>query len=237
MHDDAERQLYLSSFYHFAKYCLGNKDLVPHVHGKMCKAFEEETLRKLLCVPRGTMKSTVASVSYPMWRLLKNPNLRILLDSQLYTNSTTFLREIKGHYERNEKFRHFFGDWVGSVWSEGEIIVRPRTSIKKEPSIAASGIGAQKTSQHYDLIIADDLSSYDNCKTREHAEKVINHYRLYTSLLDPGGEIVVIGTRYSELDIIGFIIEHELGIKDGDLKLFKKALDEHKASNLRLQGG
>jgi len=72
------------------------------------------------------------------------------------------------------------------------------------------------------LIIADDLSSYDNCKTPEHAQKVIDHYRLYTSLLDPGGEIVVIGTRYSEIDIIGFIIENELDIPKGDMKLFRK---------------
>ena len=218
---EVEKQLYLDSFYHFAKYCLEYKDLVPHVHGRMAKVLQDSRPNKLICVPRGTFKSTLASVAYPIWRIVKNPNIRILIDSQLYSNATNYLREIKGHFEGNKKFISMFGNFVGPVWNDSEIIVSKRTVVKKEPTIVASGIGAQKTGQHYDLICADDLSSYDNCKTREHAEKVINHYKLYTSLLDPGGEKVIIGTRYSEIDIIGHIIQNELGIPNGDLKEFK----------------
>lgn len=217
-----EKQLYLNSFYHFSKYCLGYKEMVPHLHGRMCAVLQNDTPNKLICVPRGTFKSSIASVAYPIWKLLHNPNLRIMIDSQLYTNATNYLREIRGHYEGNEKFRAMFGDWMGPVWNDSEIIISNRKSIKKEPSIVASGIGAQKTGQHYDLIIGDDLSSYDNCKTHEHTQKVINHYRLYTSLLDPGGEKVIIGTRYSEIDIIGHIIQNELGIDKGDMKEFRR---------------
>lgn len=220
--DAVEKQLYLDSFYHFAKYCLGYKDMVPHVHGKMAKVLQEPTPNKLICVPRGTFKSSVASVAYPIWRIIHNPNIRILIDSQLYSNATNYLREIKGHFESNEKFRYLFGDYVGRTWNDSEIIVSKRSIMKKEPTVVASGIGAQKTGQHYDLCIGDDLSSYDNCKTFESAQKVINHYKLYTSLLDPGGEKVIIGTRYSEVDIIGHIIKNELGIPNGDLKEFKK---------------
>lgn len=228
MYDEAEKRLYMESFYHFAKFCLGYKEMVAHVHGPMCNGLQNpDTLRKLVCVPRGTFKSSIASVAFPIWKQLKSgSNLRILIDSQLFTNSSNFLREIRGHYEQNENFIRLFGNQVGPVWNDTEIILKDRTVIKKEPSIVAGGIGVQKTSQHYDLIIADDLSTYDNCKTREHAEKVINHYRLYTSLLDPGGELVVIGTRYSELDIIAFIIENELGVEKGDTQLFKKYLNE-----------
>ncbi len=219
--DAVEKQLYLDSFYHFAKYCLGYSDMVPHVHGKMSKVLQDPAPYKLICVPRGTFKSSVASVAYPIWRIVHNPNIRILIDSQLYTNATNYLREIKGQLAGNPKFIRLFGDYVGPTWNDSEIIVSKRDKFKKEPTIVASGIGAQKTGQHYDLIIGDDLSSYDNCKTHEHAEKVINHYRLYTSLLDPGGEKVIIGTRYSEIDIIGHIIQNELGIPNGDLKEFK----------------
>lgn len=220
--DAVEKQLYLNSFYHFAKYCLHYKDMVPHVHGRMAKVLQEPTPNKLICVPRGTFKSSLASVAYPIWRIIHNPNIRILIDSQLYSNATNYLREIKGHFEGNEKFRSIFGDYVGRTWNDAEIIVAKRTTVKKEPTIVASGIGAQKTGQHYDLVIGDDLSSYDNCKTHEAAEKVVNHYKLYTSLLDPGGEKVIIGTRYSEIDIIGHIIKNELGIPNGDLKEFAK---------------
>ena len=219
-----KRQLYDDSFYHFSKYCLGGgfSQFVPRVQGAICQALQEPTTRKLVCVPRGTLKSTIASVAYPIWRITKNPNIRILLDSELYSNSKNFLREIKGHIQGNQEFINCYGDLVGPLWNEGEIIVKGRTRSLKEPTIACSGIGAGKTSQHYDLIIADDLSSYQNTMNPDVAKKTLDHYKLYQSLLDPGGTIVIIGTRYSEIDIIGFVIENELGIPHGDLKVFKQ---------------
>lgn len=217
------KQLYLDSLYHFSKFCLGYKQMTPQTHGPIANALNAPTLRKLICVPRGTFKSSIATVSYPIWLLEHNPNLRILIDSELFANSVNFLREIKGHYEMNREFRELFGDRVGTkVWNEHEIIINTRTENKKEPSIVCSGIGAGKTSQHYDVIIADDLSSYKNCRTKELAQKTLDHYKLYTSLLEPGGIVVIIGTRYAETDIIRFVIEQELGIKDGDVNELKR---------------
>lgn len=147
------KQFYLDSLYHFNKFCLGYKDMVPHVHGPICNALQEMTTRKLICVPRGTFKSTNSTIGYPIWLLEKNPNLRILLDSEIYSNSKNFLREIKGHYEHNRDFRELFGDRVGPLWNEDEIILSTRKIHKKEPSIVCSGIGAGKTSQHYDCLV------------------------------------------------------------------------------------
>lgn len=219
------KHLYLDSLYHFAKFGLGYNKMIPRVHGPICKALQASTKRKMICVPRGTFKSSIATVAYPIWLLEHNPNLRIMIDSEIFSNSMNFLREIKGHYQNNADFRMLFGDRVGgSTWNDSEVILNTRTVNKKEPSIVCSGIGAGKTSQHYDVIIADDLSSYKNIRTKELAQKTIDHYKLYTSLLeiDPPGTIVVIGTRYSESDIIRFVIENELGIKDGDVNELKK---------------
>lgn len=222
--NEVKRLHYLSSFYHFTKFGLGYSLMTPHTHGPICKALEAETKRKLITVPRGTFKSSIATESFPMWLLERNPNLRILIDSEKYDNSKNFLRAIKSHYQMNQEFRNVFGDryTAAPLWNEGEIILPTRTVPKKEPSIACSGIGAGKTSQHYDVIIADDLCSYVNTKNPEVAAKVLDHYKLYQSLLDPGGIIVVIGTRYSELDVIGFIIENELGIENQDLRVLKQ---------------
>lgn len=217
-----EKDQYLSSLYLFAKYCLGYHDLTEATHLPMAEALQATTKRKLICVPRGCFKSTLSTIAYPMWLLLHNPNLRILIDSELYSNSKNFLREIKAQFESNKAVKRLFGEFKGSMWNEGEIIISKRDKPLKEPSIACSGIGAGKTSQHYDVIIADDLSSYQNCKNPELAQKTIDHYRLYTSLAEPDATIVVIGTRYSENDIIGFIIQNELEIKDGNIEELKK---------------
>jgi hypothetical protein len=134
-----------------------------------------------------------------------------MIDSELYGNSKNFLREIKAHY-KSPNYTNVFGTPEFDIWNEGEIQWTRRTVPKKEASIVCSGVGAQKTGQHYDLIVADDLNSPGNTKNPEVAESVRNHFRYYTSILEPGGTIVVIATRYSELDVIQFILDNEIGV-------------------------
>jgi hypothetical protein len=213
---EALRAIYKRSLYKTCSDLLGYKDITKPTHGGIVKCLQSESKRKLIVVPRGCFKSTIASVGYPIWLLTKDPNLRILLDSELFTNSSKFLREIKGHLI-SEQMTNLFGEWEGSVWNDSEIIVRQRTKNLKEASITCSGIGAQKTSQHYDVIIADDMNSPDNSGTAEMRQKVIDHYKMYISLLEPGGILCVIGTRYAYDDLIGHILDNEVN-KKGLLK-------------------
>lgn len=192
-----------------AKILCGMKEVNMRTHGDMIEALEATTIRKLIIMPRGTFKTSLGSVAYPIWLLINNPNLRIMLDSELYTNSKNRLREIKQHLQ-SELFINCFGNWKTSIWNESEIVIKPRTRILKEASIVCSGIGASKTGEHFDYICADDLNSAKNSSTTEGCEKVLNHYKLYTSILDPGGTIVVIGTRYSSGDVAQAIIDNEL---------------------------
>lgn len=236
-----KKSFYMDDLYLFAKYCLGYEDLTKKTHLPIARALQLPTKRKLICVPRGCFKSTISTIAYPMWILEHNPNARILIDSELYANSVTFLRAIKGHYESNSKFREIFGEYKRSdfpLWNESDLTIPRRFKPGiKEPSIVCSGIGAGsgKTSQHYDYVIADDLSSYINTKNPDVAKKTLENYRLYTSLLDPEGTLVIIGTRYSEIDIIGHIIEHELDIKDGNIEELKRLYCTNQKSRL-IQG-
>lgn len=203
----AKRALFRRSLYHTAHYLCGY-NLLDHVHSTTIQCLEDDSLRKLIVLPRGCYKTSVAAIAYPIWEIIKNPNIRILLDSELWSLSRNSLREIKSHIQ-GDKFQECF-PWKLALSNQDEIIISSRTIHKKEPTLTASGIGAGKTGQHYDLIIADDLSSERNALKPETAEKVVNHYRMYTSILDPGGRIVVIGTRYSELDLIGWILHNEI---------------------------
>jgi hypothetical protein len=152
-------------------------------------------------------------VAYPIWLLLRNPNLRILIDSELYMNSSKFLREIKSHLE-TPLMASLFGEFRGSTWNEDEILIRQRGVVKKEASITVGGIGTTKVGQHYDVIIGDDYNSPKNSNTPENAAKVVDHYKYNTSILEPEGTYVIIGTRYSSGDCIGHILTNELGIND-----------------------
>lgn len=203
------RRMYRDSLYLTTKCLLGYRDMSWPTHGSTFRALESATLRKLIILPRGTFKSSICSVAFPIWLLLRNPNLRILLDSEIYTNSKNFLREIKTHLV-SEAVTELFGPFHSDPWNEGEASIRPRTIIRKEASLTASGIGAEKTGQHYDVIIADDLNSPSNSGTPEMRLKVIKHHQYNQAILDPGGIIVIVGTRYSANDIPGHVLATEV---------------------------
>ena len=204
-----KQELFKNDLYMFAKYLLGYKDLNWDTHGETITVLESEAKRKIIVLPRGSFKSSLACVAYPMWRLERDPNLTILLDSELYMNSRNFLREIKGHYA-SSKYTDVFGDRVGLKWGENEIVVSHRIKNVKEASATAGGYGTQKTGQHFDLIIGDDYNSNKNSDTTEKCQKVIDHVRYNLNILNPGGEYVFVGTRYSERDVIGWLLKEVL---------------------------
>lgn len=203
------KEAYRKSLYRTAKHLLGYSDINARTHGGMIRALESEKKRKLIIMPRGTFKSSIGSVAYPIWLLLNNPDLRILLDSELYTNSKNFVREISRHLA-NPSVTELFGSFTSGNWNEGEITIAQRTRILKEASITCGGIGTTKVGQHYDVIIGDDYNSPMNSRTPEMRVKVIDHYRYNQSILEPNGIYAIIGTRYAANDLPGHILENEI---------------------------
>ena len=211
----------------------------------ICEALTSDTLRKLICVPRGTFKSSIGAVAYPIWLLMRNPNLRILIDSELFGNSVTYLNEIK-NLILSRKFKAIFGDWMptneqqkklGYSWSDSEITIATRQIIKKEPSISVGGVGTTKVGQHFDVIIGDDYNSPKNSGSKEQRDKVIDHFKYNQSILDPGGIYVIIGTRYSEDDLIGWILKNELNLTLDDLYKQNKSRGMYELNPRGLLGG
>lgn len=201
---------YKESLFKTAKYLLGYGDINERSHGEICETLETGTKRKLIVCPRGAFKSTLAVISYSVWLLIREPNARILIDSEVFTNSRNFLREIKAHLE-SFRVTSIFGNFkTKDDWTQSSLTIAQRTKTYKESSIVCSGVGVIKTGQHFDYIIADDLNSHQNSNTPEGQEKVITHYKYYTSLLEPDGTIAIIGTRYAANDVIGHIIAHEI---------------------------
>jgi len=199
-------QLYKKSLFHTLNSLLGYKDVNKRTHGEIIKVLESESTRKLIVCPRGAFKSTIAVVGYSIWRLINNPNLRIMVDSELYTNSKNFIRAIKLHLE-DPAFVELFGDWRGPVWNEGEIIIAARTTNLKEASVQAAGMGTTKVGQHVDVLLVDDLNSNNNSQTPEACEKCWDHFKYNMAILEPDGTVVVTATRYSENDLPGKILK------------------------------
>ena len=219
---EAVRAVAEADFFFFSKHILGYRDLRWSAHREPVLVLEGDATRKMVIMPRGTFKSTLVSVAYPLWRLAKSPDMTIMLDSEVFTNSKNFLREIRNHLLSNERLRWLWGPWMGPVDNESETIIKQRRRNRKEASITVGGIETVKVGQHYDLIIGDDYNSPKNSDTPEKCRKVIDHVRYNLNILNPGGEYVFAMTRYAELDVAGWVLKEILGEKflaEGQLKL------------------
>lgn len=204
------QDIYKNDLFKFAKICLGYTEMTERTHGPICEILQNDSQRKLIVCPRGSFKSSLGVVAFCIWKLINNPNERIMIDSEVFTNSSNFIREIKGHME-SPRLVNLFGNFkTQGDWTQSSLTIAQRTKNYKESSIVASGVGAIKTGQHFSIIVGDDLNSHKNSNSPDLRKKVIDHYRYYTSLLEPNGTIVIIGTRYASDDVIGYILDNEI---------------------------
>lgn len=161
--------------------------------------------------PRGFGKSTVGDVDYCITRILRDPNIRIMIGSKTQTQAQAFLKEIRTHFEQNTDLLRIFGDWKTSkdnVWNDREFTVNQRTIIKKEATVTALGASGAVISKHFDIIIGDDLVGLENARTERQRANLKEWF--YSSLfptLEPDGEIHILGTRYNPLDLYEDLIK------------------------------
>jgi predicted phage terminase large subunit-like protein len=173
---------------------------------------------RLILMPRGSFKSTIATITYPLMLLLHNPNLRILIDSETFEKSRAFLSEMRGHMMDNEKYRDLYHTLHGvypddnrrdDKWSDTEFNIAGKHKKTKEPTVSCAGVGVTKVGMHYDVIISDDLQSEKNVTTKDAIRGVVDHYKLNLSLLEPDGFMIMIGTRWDYNDVYQYIIDNE----------------------------
>lgn len=165
--------------------------------------------RQMTLAFRGAGKSTVGTVTRVIFEILKNPNIRILIASNTQLQSEIFLREIKAHFEGNDKLRDIFGDYVGAKWDAREIVVKGRTRQFRESTVTCIGVGGPTASRHYDLLVLDDLVDEENARTELQRERLqIWYYKSLMPTLLADGRILLLGTRWHPHDLYGYIIKN-----------------------------
>jgi len=166
--------------------------------------------RSLTLAPRGAGKSTMATIVYPLWRLLRDPDLRILIVSNTQHQSIGFLREIRKHIEQSVRLEALFGILVGEKWTQVEIDLSIRRNITKEGNITAFGVFGALIARHYDLIIMDDVVDLENAKTETTRAQLMQWFGMsLMPTLEPHGEIVMVGTRYHLHDLYANMIANQ----------------------------
>lgn len=100
----------------------------------------EHNRRRLLLVPRGHLKSTLCSVGYVLWRMYRNPNIRICVATATKDLALQFVREVKQYLED--------ANLQESVWNQ-----RPHIKGRMIPILDKAGAKRrdQKRMQNEDI--------------------------------------------------------------------------------------
>ncbi len=204
--------------------------LAEEVLGLKLEPFHKAMQRFILRNPhslqlafRGGGKTTTVTICYTIWRILKDPNLRILIASKTHRFAKDILKEIKAHLEGNDILVRIFGEQKGERWDQSQIEVAGRTKPQKEPTVMTVGAEGQVVGMHYDLILADDLVDESNARTKHMRDQLRTFYnKTLMPTLEPDGEIHFLGTRYHYDDLYGYL---EANAMNGSTQIIR-ALDE-----------
>jgi predicted phage terminase large subunit-like protein len=210
-----------NSLYFFAKFVLGYKDFVKHVHRPICRTLQAPDRRIRVILPRGWFKTTLISIAYPIWEAIRDPNVRILIAQNTFLNAQAKLRAIREQIEGNQLLRRLFPEIIPDStckWGSESLCI-PRTARFPESTFECAGVRTQVTSRHYDIIIEDDtvapdfneLGMENVVPTKDDIDQAIGWHRLALPLLvhPSKSRIIVVGTRWFELDLLSWIEKNE----------------------------
>lgn len=195
----------------FARKILGYTLLQDYPHQLWSKELDKRHRNSLWLEPRYTYKSTIFTKAYPIWRLLEDSDLRILLVNATAENAEAFLSEIVGHFLRNKRLLQVWNKIYGTcpldvrTAKTKTIILNTRTRNFSEPSIATIGALGNLVSAHYDLIIVDDLCNELDRESPSIRGKKKRWFQDLPSVLSPMGELVVVGTHWHFDDVYAYV--------------------------------
>jgi len=211
------------SLFFFARAILGFDKMTRKIHRPICKKLEDPITnrRMTITLPRDWYKTTLVSIAYPLWRAVNDPEIRILLAQNTYDNAAKKLMSIGNIVKTNQFFRACYPEVLptsASRWTTDSKCLN-RKSAHPESTFEIAGVQTTVVSRHYDLIIEDDTIApgYDQLTgnlmqpSQADCEKCIGWHKLTIPLLiEPAeSQIIVVGTRWVEGDLLGFIKEHE----------------------------
>ena len=209
-----------ASLYVFCTEVLGYLDFYEPLHRPLCEAVQQPT-KQLLLLPRGHFKSTVVSVSYPLWLLAKYPDTRILIANATLDNPRKWVQEQLQHLRGNPVLRWLYPELVPQEDVEEfgfveSYTVPSRNASWGEASVEITSVSNNVVSRHYEVILFDDLVSAENSATKNGLETVEQRYREDQALLQgvsegsawkvPPPHVKVVGTRWHFDDLYGNLI-------------------------------
>jgi len=176
-------------------------DHLAYVRRALRRVTDGESKRLILELPPRHGKSEMVTIRYPVWRMLRDPGLRIAVGSYSQTLANRFSRRARKIATRAgvdiSTERHAADEW----------------ETEQGGVFRAVGVGGGITGQGADLIVVDDpVKNRKEAQSKAFRDGVWDWWTndMYTRL-EPGGSAIVIMTRWHSDDIIGRILASDDG--------------------------
>ncbi len=199
----------------------------PDFHKEIIEAIEDpDNGQVLINVPPGFAKTTLM-IWYTLYRIVKNPNTRVIIISRAQDLAVDILRQIKQYlteydwYSLTHQKRNLIEDWgpffdktkTSQLWSANQIII-PRPGAIKDPTITSLGLASQIYGKRADLVIMDDVVDSVTNSTAMSTEKILMNINrtIMSRAMGRNSKYVFVGTRVSPVDIYSQIKKWD-GIK------------------------
>ena len=167
--------------------------------------------RILINVPPEHAKSTTITTNYVTYRIVTNPNIRVIIVSKTQGMARKFLGAIKTRlsHPAYTKLQAAFGPNGGfkadaTQWSADMIYLGTgRDSGEKDPTVQALGFGSQIYGARADLIILDDVVM--NSNAHEWEKQIEWLQKEVITRLGRHGKLLIVGTRVAPIDLYKMI--------------------------------
>jgi predicted phage terminase large subunit-like protein len=183
-----------------------NREMAERVMSRHWHGRQE---RKLVVEPREVYKTTLATMAFAIWSLVKNRDISVLIYSETDKQAKEIYLTCKEEFEMNELLQRIWGKFSSDRWNETSLYVAGRTVTRRDPSLTHAGLDTSLNGVHPDLALCDDLCSEENTQSSVQRDKAYDKYRLLTPLVQKDGLIQVVGTRWCPDDLVDRILQNE----------------------------
>ena len=162
--------------------------------------------KTLILAPRGYGKSTIGTMVLALWKIIRDPSVRILISCGTMEEAAAAVRALRAIIEGHAGFRALFGDLRAGDSNDAELTVR-RERICKEATITAGAANRSVGGRHFDVIIGDDIVDDENSRCETVRARLRTWFaRTLVPSLEPDGELHLLGTRRHAADLYGEIM-------------------------------
>lgn len=138
--------------------------------------------RIAIAAPRGSAKSSIVSLIYPLWRICYKRSSYILLFSDTSDQADTMLAHIKSELETNERLIAGFPDIceIGQKpkperWTKSEIVTRNGVKVTALGA-GQKPRGRRNKAMRPDTIIIDDIENDENTQSEDARQKLFDWF-------------------------------------------------------------